>query len=198
MTLLRALLIGVAMFGLQIPRLALARHDGETLPVTPQAGRYLPDAHEVGADWSDILRGGIAPGPLLFLEGVKAVYGGPAGSRAVVYAWITQPGNEATRRAWQATVDFMASVQPRWGSVYTPSEEGDMAQLAAPAGCADAARADGLDASTRFPVGMTLCAAAPGAIVLTIVSGEYDGQEGYRASDALLVKALAGADAEEG
>ncbi len=51
----------------------------------------------------------IAPGPELFAEGVKAVYGGPAGSRAVVYVWLTHQGDQTTRRSWQAITEFMGS-----------------------------------------------------------------------------------------
>ena len=50
---------------------------GETLPVTLGAGAYLPSASDLGPDWQEISQAGIAPGPELFAEGVKAVYGGP-------------------------------------------------------------------------------------------------------------------------
>jgi hypothetical protein len=191
MKLLRAMSIVLVLIGGLVPFSTLAQQDSETLPVTAGAGRYLPRAQEIGDGWIDIVRGGIAPGQELFQEGVKGVYGGPGGSRAVIYVWITQPDDATAQRAWKTTDDFMTSVQPQWGSVYTPSWSGELAQLSPPAGCANAARADGLDASTRFPVGMTLCAVEPDVIVLTIVSGTYAGQHGYLASDALLAKALA-------
>jgi hypothetical protein len=186
----RAPLIAIAIFACLALPLSAAMQNGEPLPVTPGAGRYLPKAEEIGADWISVLQAGIAPGPELFQEGVKGVYGGPGGSRSVVYAWITQENEAAGQRAWQATADFMGSVQPEWGSMYKPSSAGELATPEAPPGCTEATRAEGLAASTQFPVGMTLCAVEPDVILLTIVSGEYDGVSGYRASDALLAKAL--------
>src|SRR3954464_4488616 len=42
-------------------------------------GRYLPAAEASGDGWIETSRAGIAPGPELFREGVRAVYGGPEG-----------------------------------------------------------------------------------------------------------------------
>jgi hypothetical protein len=186
----RVLMVAVAMLASLLPFFAVAAQDGEVLPVTPGAGRYLPTPEDIGDDWVSTVQAGIAPGPELFEEGVKGVYGGPGGSRAVVYVWVTKDSETTTRRSWEAIAEFMGSVSSEWGSVYDPARQEEIALRPPPEGCVEASRAEGVAASTQFPVGLTLCAVEPDVILLTIVSGEFAGTQGYLAADALLETAL--------
>jgi hypothetical protein len=183
-----AMLAGVMPFLAQAMRLHL--QDDEVLPVTPGAGAYLPAPEDLGADWISTVQAGIAPGPELFSEGVKGVYGGPGGARAVVYVWLTRDEAATARRSWEAIAEFMGSVRNEWGSVYDPAQESELALLPPPAGCVEASRTAGIAAGTQYPVGLTLCAVEPDVILLTIVSGEFDGEAGHLASDALIGTAL--------
>ena len=182
------LFAGAALISL-LPFLTRAAQDG-ALPVTPGAGQYLPDAEAIGDGWVSIIEVGIAPGPELFEEGVKAVYGGPEGSCAVVYAWITREGEETTRRSWQTTAEFMGSARAEWGSQFPEDRENELVLPPPPDGCIEATRSEGAAGSTTIPVGLTLCAIDPDVIVMTIVSGSLDGETGYLASDALLTRVM--------
>jgi hypothetical protein len=100
------LLVAMVAVGLSTVCVARAQNDG-LLPVTPGAGRYLPAAEALGDGWIETSRAGIAPGPELFREGVRGVYGGPEGTRALVYVWLTQAGETARQGAWDTTAAFL-------------------------------------------------------------------------------------------
>lgn len=169
---------------------AAGRAQGAALPVTPGAGKYLPAAADLGPGWADVWRGGIAPGADLFREGVKAVYGGPEGARAVVFVWLTQDSGTTSRRAWASTTQLFDSYRDLFAGAADPSAASRLAPLPAPAGCAEATRAEGPDARLLFPGGLTLCAVDPDVIILAIASGAIDGKQGHAASDALVELAL--------
>ena len=170
------------------PVVTLAQDD--TLPVTPGAGQYLPAAADLGAGWVEIWRGGIAPGPELFREGVKAVYGGPAGARAIVFVWVTLDSATVVRRSWEATTQIFDDYRLEFANDYDRTAAKTLDTLSPPAGCAEAARAEGAASKQQFPGGLTLCAVDPDVIVLGIVSGALDGKQGHLASDALVEMAL--------
>lgn len=165
--------------------------DDEILPVTPGAGRYLPVAADLGPNWVDVWQSGIDPGAELFKEGVKAVYGGPDGSRAIVYAWVIQDSTTAVRRSWEETADLMGNSRYEWASDYDFSQASEIDILPPPAGCVESSRAEGVDPDSQYPAGLTMCAVDPDIILLTIVSGEIEGETGYRSSDLLIQKSLA-------
>jgi hypothetical protein len=174
--------------------ISLAQSNG-LLPVTPGAGRYLPGAEAVGQGWIGISQAGIAPGPEVFREGVKAVYGGPEGSRALVYAWVTQDGESARQGAWEQTAAFFQIKTQQWAADDSSSQVSDTSASSPLSGCSEVRRAEGIDPDAQFAGGLTLCAVDPDVIVLTIVSGELDGGSGAEASDALVRIALeAGGD----
>ena len=180
------LCLAILLFG--GPAAVLARDD--TLPVTPGAGRYLPAATELGADWIDVWQAGIDPGAELFKEGVKGVYGGPGGSRAIVFAWVIQDSVTAVRRSWEATTDLFDSFRYETADNYDYSAVDDLKSMDPPPGCVEASRAEGASSKQQFPAGITLCAVDPDVVVLAIVSGELDGKQGYAASDALIATVL--------
>lgn len=168
-----------------------AAQDDEVLPVTPVAGKYLPAETDLGPGWSKIWEAGIDPGAELFKEGVKAVYGGANGSRAVVYAWVIQDSTTAVRRSWESTAELLSSQRYEWASDYDWSQADEIDNLDPPTGCVEASRNEGTDPNSQYPAGLTLCAVDPDVIVLTIVSGELGEESGYLASDALVQLALA-------
>jgi hypothetical protein len=163
---------------------------GEVPPVTPRAGSFLPSAADLGSDWQEISQAGSAPTPELFAEGVKAVYGGPDGSRALVYVWVTRDDTTTVGRSWDVTVDFLNSKLAQYASQFDAPAVQALQELEPPAGCAEAARAEGLDPDQNFPGGLTLCAVEPDVIIMTIVSGTLNADSGYLASDALVELAL--------
>ncbi len=165
------------------------------LPVTPGAGRYLPAAEAIGDGWIETSRAGIAPGPELFREGVRGVYGGPEGTRALVYVWLTQAGETARKGAWDTTAAFLINKSQQWAADTSSLQVGAASTPSPLPGCTDLGRAEGVDPDSQIPGGLTLCAVDPDVIVLTIVSGELDGVSGAQASDALVEIALgAGGD----
>jgi hypothetical protein len=186
---IRAAAIWLAACAVSIaPAVSLAQED--TLPVTPGAGQYLPAASDLGAGWVEIWRGGIAPGPELFKEGVKAVYGGPEGARAIVFVWVTLDNATVVRRSWEATTQIFDDYRLEFANDYDRAAAKDLAALPPPHGCVEATRAEGAASKQQFPGGLTLCAVDPDVIVLGIVSGTLDGKQGHVASDALIEMAL--------
>ncbi len=173
---------------------SVVAQDDEVLPVTPGAGQYLPDASTLGPGWVNVWQAGIDPGADLFKEGVMGVYGGDAGSRAVVYAWVIQDSTTAVRRSWEATAELLSSQRFEWASDYDYSQASDIDGLEPPPGCVESSRAEGMSPDSQFAAGLTLCAVDPDVILLTIVSGELDGETGYLASDALIQTVLAAAE----
>jgi hypothetical protein len=183
------LLVATIAAGLIPAGVARAQSNG-LLPVTPGAGRYLPTAEAIGDGWIETSRAGIAPGPELFREGVREVYGGPEGTRALVYVWLTQPGETARQGAWDTTAAFLLSKSQQWAADTSSLQVGAASTPSPLSGCTDLGRAEGVDPDSQIPAGLTLCAVDPDVIVLTIVSGEFDGASGVQASDALLQIAL--------
>src|SRR4051794_35948985 len=183
------LLVAMVAVGLFPASVARAQNDG-LLPVTPGAGRYLPVAEAFGQGWLEISQAGIAPGPKVFREGVKAVYGGPEGSRALVYVWLTQDGEKARQDAWDQTAAFFQIKTQQWAADDSSSQLSGTSATSPATGCREGRRAEGVDPDAQFAGGLTLCAVDPNVIVLTIVSGELDGASGSQASDALLQIAL--------
>jgi hypothetical protein len=186
----RWLIVGFAFLLTVAPTLVGAVQDDEVLPVTPGAGKYLPAASDLGPGWSKIWEAGIDPGADLFQEGVKAVYGGANGSRAVVYAWVIQDSTTAVRRSWESTAELLGNQRYEWASDYDWSQADEIDSLDPPAGCVESSRDEGTDPNSQFPAGLTLCAVDPDVIVLTIVSGELADESGYLASDTLVQLAL--------
>lgn len=184
-------MVGAFAFLLTLaPLVTRAAQDDEVLPVTPGAGKYLPAESDLGPGWTKVWEAGIDPGADLFKEGVKAVYGGDGGSRAVVYAWVIQDSTTAVRRSWESTAELLGSQRYEWASDYDWSQADDIDGVDPPAGCVESSRAEGANPDSQFPAGLTLCAVDPDVIILAIVSGELGENTGYLASDALIALAL--------
>jgi hypothetical protein len=186
---LRVAVIWLAMLGL-LAAPSGTRAQEQPLPVTPGAGKYLPAATEFGSGWTDVWQGGIDPGAELFKEGVKAVYGGPNGARAIIFVWVIQDSTTAVRRSWESTTEIFDSYRYEFADDYDYSAAKTLDSVSAPLGCVEASRAEGSASKQQFPGGLTLCAVDPDVIILAIASGTINDQQGYLASDALVQMAL--------
>ncbi|MFT4039416.1 MAG: hypothetical protein QM692_14605, partial [Thermomicrobiales bacterium] len=128
-------MFGILAFLLTLaPMMTRAAQDDDALPVTPGAGKYLPMAADLGPGWTKVWEAGIDPGADLFKEGVKAVYGGDNGSRAVVYAWVIQDSTTAVRRSWESTADLLGNQRYEWASDYDWSQAKEIDNIAPPDG----------------------------------------------------------------
>lgn len=172
------------------PAWTTSAQDEEPLPVTPGAGKYLPPVEALGDGWSTVWQAGIDPGAELFQEGVWSVYGGPAGARAIVYAWVTQDSATAIRRSWESAKEQMDRQQYEFAPDRDYSRIDEIDNLAPPPGCAESSRAEGVASESAYPAGLTMCAVDPDVILLAIVSGSLEGATGYVAADALIALAL--------
>lgn len=168
---------------------ALAQ-EGEGWPPPGSAvGRYVPPAAALGAGWVVVQASDPQPNPAIFREGAKVAYGGPAGARAVLFAWVLADG-VTQADAWAAA----GQLGERYRAAFAADVAGVQLDPAAPPppGCAQAVRAEGLDPSSEFSAGLTLCAVGEVAIVFAVVSGDLGAEHGAAASDRLVGLALAG------
>jgi hypothetical protein len=69
--------------------------------------------------------------------------------------------------------------------------------MSPPSGCSDVRRVEGSEriGGATFQVGVTLCAADPDILLVTAVSGEFNGLTGVEASDAVAEMTLAACSA---
>lgn len=93
----------------------------------------------------------------------------------------------AIRRSWEEASDLYHKYS---GELEYDSDRDDMLdRLPLPAGCIEAKRIDGtarqLGLDIGIPMGLTLCAADPDVIVLTVVSGSVGSLTRHDASDAV-------------
>jgi hypothetical protein len=117
-----------------------------------------------------------------FRDGALAFYGGPAGARIVVIALLVAQAQPAAARAWDEAGDLFNDYRSRLD--YDHDRPFD--DLPSLAGCAQIKRVEGFDPAYGFPVGATLCAAAPDLIALVVVSGSLADTSGYLASDSIV------------
>ena len=163
-------------------------------PPESAVGRYVPPATALGAGWVVVQASDPQPNPALFREGAKVAYGGPAGARAVLFAWVLADG--ATQAdAWAAA----GQLGERYRAAFAADIAGVQLDPAAPPppGCAQAVRAEGRDPASEFSAGVTLCAVGGEAIVFAVVSGDLGVEHGAAASDRLVGLALAGVTGSE-
>jgi hypothetical protein len=157
----------------------------------PSAGSLLPPG-ALGPNWALIGASQIDPAQAPFASTASAMYGGPAGSRVFVRVFVAAPGSSAARQTWDAAEQAFAGLR---SLVRESTAVGGsvVADRPAPAGCAEARRAEGQDASfPDFPAGLTLCEADLDLVVLVGVFGTIDGRTGSQASDAVLATILRG------
>jgi hypothetical protein len=150
---------------------------------------YLPSAEAIGEGWSVIDQGDIEVDDEAFSDGAKAVYGGPNGARAIVFAYRLADAS-AIRRSWEVSTEWFETYASEHAEDWFWDDE-DLVGIPAPDGCADIKRAEGPDGYFDIPTGVVLCAIDPDAVLIALASGEVAGETGYRAADAVIEAALA-------
>lgn len=155
------------------------------------AQSLLPPPDALGPGWELIGASHTESTTTEFASTASAMYGGPVGSRVFVRLFAAAPGATASE-AWDAAYQAFTSLR----SLVREDGANGGANLTVPAGCSDARRAEGQDASfPDFSAGLTLCAAHSDLIVLVGVFGEINGLGGDQASDSVLETIVRGAAA---
>lgn len=159
----------------------------QTESLTGSAAELLPAAGAFGQGWSVTRAAALEVDPALFREAAVAIHAGPGGTRALVAVMLVTKDRVAVRRAWEAAVSIYDNYSGELE--YVTGRDDELAEEPPPAGCVEAKRIDGtarqLGIDTGIPMGVTLCAADPDVIVLTVASGAVLGLTGYDASDAI-------------
>jgi hypothetical protein len=159
----------------------------DTSTIDPAAGAFLPPAQVLGPDWTLVSTSPLDLPAETFRAGAYAVYTGPAGARILAAAMLVTDARVAVRRSWEDAADLYHHYS---GELKYDSDRDDVLdRLPPPPGCVEARRIDGtarqLGLETGIPMGLTLCAADPDVILLTVVSGAVNSLSGYEASDAV-------------
>jgi hypothetical protein len=156
-------------------------------PVVGDAAELLPETIAFGEGWTTSRVAALEMDPVLFREAAVAVLAGPGGARVLVAILLVTQDQIAVRRAWEEAVGLYDNFSGELE--YVTGREDELAGEPPPAGCAEAKRIDGtarqLGIDTGIPMGITLCAAEPDAIVLAVVSGAALELTGFAASDAV-------------
>jgi hypothetical protein len=155
------------------------------------ASSSLPSAKIFGDGWSQadivspdaIEQYGFTMSPDVFREGAVGIYLGPNGSRAVVVNLLLTDNRIAIRKSWEDASVLMEVINRPVSTDYERDKELEL--LAAPKGCLEAKRAEGVERVFGLASGTTLCAASDDSLLLVSVFGPVTGKTGVAASDAL-------------
>jgi hypothetical protein len=162
----------------------------------PAALQMLPEATVFGEGWQRsqlvnpeaLSRSGFSLEPETFREGAAGIYVGPAGSRILVVSLLINASGAAVRQSWDEAGELLDSVRSEFSSGYHSDEALEV--RAAPSGCVAAKHLEGVDNHALLPVGATMCAIEPDGILITVVYGTLNGEDGVAASDAAIARVL--------
>jgi hypothetical protein len=186
-----ALLIAITVCTATLPARAQ-----ETPTPDPESASVLllPEATAFGPGWTQTniraveqLNMGMTMAPDVFREGAVGTYGGPNGARVVAITLLLTDTRVAVRRGWENASNLFNNYTYQLDYDYNAISLWDA--LPPPAGCAEAKRFEGISRDFGFPTGITLCAADPDLIVVTVASGFVNDRTGYEAAD-VVVKAI--------
>lgn len=144
-------------------------------PVVPQAGlparAYLPPASDsyLSGPWNLVGRSTPDYDPSVFADGATASYVGPDGARAVLTAWIAQPGQDVLQQPWAAGVAALDAVAFSWIDV-TSTDSKSVADVTV-SGFQDCQSIRGLDSVFHLFADAKLCAIGSEAVVLAVYFG---------------------------
>ena len=164
----------------------------------PNASRLLPDASALGDGWHssetvnpDLLaRYYFEMSPDVFREGAARIYVGRNGSRIVVVSLLITENRVAIRQSWEDATLLLDAVSSDTSTDYQRDEA--LQSMDVPAGCVEAKRIEGIEDFVLLPVGGTMCAIDPDAILISVVFGDFNEQTGVEASDAVVGVVLGG------
>jgi hypothetical protein len=176
--------------------LALLASGSPTLAQDPtpepgaNASKMLPSGAWIGKGWKRTELRGVDADANLFREAAVASYGGPQGSRVVIFVFLQTDSREAVRQSWEAVSSSFDTYKYRLGYGYERDQQ--LQTIAAPEGCAEAKRAEGEDQAFLVPTAITMCGADPDIIILVIVSGPIGGVADYTISDWIASQTATG------
>ncbi|MGI8483135.1 MAG: hypothetical protein ACR2OU_02595 [Thermomicrobiales bacterium] len=181
-------LLCVAMFS-SSPGVS-AQDDKEPEPGT-NAAAILPAASIFGTGWTQadvispdaIERYGFTMSPDVFREGAVGIYLGPEGSRSVIVSLLLTDNRVAIRKSWEDASSLMQAINRPVSTDYERDQALEL--MAAPPGCLEAKRAEGIENVFRTASGTTMCAASDDSILLVTIYGPVNGKTGVAASDAI-------------
>jgi hypothetical protein len=190
-------LLAAALFALFAVSTVPAYAQEPTPGPGPNAAMLLPNTGALGDGWTliqtvspDLLaRHSFEMTPDVFREGAAGIYGGPSGSRIVVVALLITENRVAIRQSWENATKLLDNVRGRTTTDYSRAQE--LEKMALPEGCAEAKRIEGTEIFDLMPTGGTMCAIDPDIILIAVAFGDYGGQTGVVASDAVIDAALA-------
>jgi hypothetical protein len=144
---------------------------------------YLPEPTGLGDGWR-LERVGV-PGadPEVFVDSANAFYTGPQGGRIEVFAYVTKSDRTSVQQSWEGASAVFENLA--YKTQYRQRND-----QAVPAECDNGKSSEGTDLLFQVSVGITMCSVGADAIVLAVVSGEYNGQTGADASGAVVALSL--------
>jgi len=193
-TIVLFMLVGMLALG---PVRTMAQTEDDPEPGTAAAA-ILPKASIFGKDWfqanvisPDVIQEyGFTMSPDVFKEGAAGIYLGPDGTRAIVVSFVLTDNRIAIRRSWEDASSLMDVINYPVSTDYERDQE--LEAVAAPEGCLEAKRVEGVEKTFQLPAGSTLCAIDDDSLVLAVVFGEVDGKVGVDASDAVVSSVATG------
>lgn len=157
------------------------------LAAQQNASDMMLDPADLGSDWTIVAERELAPSIGSGLtSGSARVVAGPRGARALIAVFMVEPTPATARRMWQFGNELFDETRSKIDFDY--GSEREAAALPPPQGCDDVRRSEGRDRlfDQAFPVGLTLCAADPDAIIFVTTNGTVLGQSGHAAADAVV------------
>lgn len=160
------------------------------------AAQILPEATVFGDGWQRsqlvspevLARSGFSLEPETLREGAAGIYVGPAGSRIIIVSLLVSESRAAIRESWDEAGQLLDSVRAEFVSGYYSGEA--LERRAPPAGCVAAKHLEGVENLALLPVGATMCAVDPDGILIAMVLGTFQGEDGVAASDAVVALLL--------
>jgi hypothetical protein len=183
------LVVLMLLVGVLVPSVTVAQET--PLPEAgAQSSRYLPKATAFGTDWKLTDTTGLQVPSDIFREGSRAVYGGPNGARVAVLVLLATDARVAVRQSWEEATKTFDQYRYALAEHYDYTQSERLDAMDPPSGCVEAKRAEGQDERFGYTAGITLCAIDPDIIVLAAASGDVAKENGYSASDQVILAAI--------
>lgn len=193
-------MVGVLRISAASSELGTKVHTTAGQPVTAIDMRsFVPEAESLGEGWEK-LRSGTSESILGSREthsevfpysGIGAVYVGPNGARVTIVVMPLRTDAIPVNQVSEA----VREVQDSMAEVWTVDRIASAAwrSVAPPNGCTVSERVSGIVPIVTLPGGVTSCQlTGVGVALFVAVEGEYDGQDGVKASDLIMGRIVGG------